>query len=69
MFDHVDPRLFWAGLTVVWLIVSWVALWLWAKLIDGANPQRRRSFEQRDHVAERRRRTDRNGFKSRIGAR
>ncbi len=68
MLDHVDPRLFWAGLTIVWLIASWGALWLWSKLIDGDNPKKRR-FHQHDHVAERRRHTDRNGFKSKIGAR
>lgn len=68
MFDHVAPTVFWPVLLLVSLVLGSLATWLLAALVDGANPKKRR-FQQRDHVAERRRTLERNGFKSRIGAR
>ena len=66
MFDHVDPRVFWPLLLLAWLAFSWVVLWLFAKIVDAGNPRRNR-YTNKDHVAERHRRTARNGFKSRMG--
>lgn len=68
MFDHVAPNVFWPLLLIVSLLLGVLATWLFACLVDGANPKKRR-FEQRDRVADRRRTIERNGFKSRIGAR
>lgn len=68
MFDHIDPRLFWAAFTLVWFVASWCALWLWTKLIDGGNPRRNR-YTGDDHVASMHRLHKRNGFKSRQGIR
>lgn len=67
MFDHIDPTVFWPVLLIVSFVIASAAVWLLATLVDGANPKRR--FEQHDRVAERRRNLERNGFKSRIGAR
>ena len=70
MFDHVDPRLFWAGLTVFWLIVSFGVSLLIGKIIrwaDSHTPRNR--YVNDDHVAATKRTHARNGFKSRQGIR
>ena len=70
MLDHVDPRLFWAGLTIVWLIISFLVTMLIGKVIrwaDNNNPRNR--YTNDDHVAETKRTHARNGFKSRQGIR
>lgn len=70
MLDHVDPRFFWAGLLVFWLVMSFVATALLGKIIrwaDSNNPRNR--YTNDDHVAEMKRTHARNGFKSRQGIR
>jgi membrane protein implicated in regulation of membrane protease activity len=68
MFDHVAPTVFWPLVVLAWLAGSMVVAWLFAKFVDGRNPRRNR-YINADEVAERKRVLDRNGFKSRMGAR
>jgi hypothetical protein len=67
MFDHVDPRVFWPCFALFWLAASWVALWLFAKLVDAGNE--RHKFHNQDHVAAMHRMHKANGFKSKQGIR
>lgn len=69
--DHVAPTMFWPLVLLSWFLVSLVvglALGRYFRWVDSQRPRRNR-FEQADRVAERKRRLERNGFKSRIGAR
>ncbi len=66
MFDHVAPQVFWPIFFGLWLLGAMGVTWLVSAWVDSRNPLH---FEQRDHVAEQKRRVARNGFKSRIGAR
>lgn len=67
MFDHVAPQVFWPLFVIVWFIAAMAATWLVSRWVDSNNPRRR--FEQRDWVAESKRRVSHRAFKSRMGAR
>ena len=70
MLDHIDPRLFWAGLTMVWLLVSFAVSLLIGKIIKWTDSHAPRNhYVDDDHVAAMKRTHARNGFKSRQGIR
>jgi hypothetical protein len=68
MFDYVAPQVFWPTAVLLWLVVSLVVGIAIGKVIRWCDSEGER-FQQRDRVAESKRRIARNGFKSRIGAR
>jgi hypothetical protein len=68
VFDAVPSTTFWPLFFLSWFLGAMYATWLVARWVDSRRPRRNR-FEQCDRVAERKRRLERNGFKSRIGAR
>lgn len=39
MFDHVDPRIFWPMLVLVWFIVTMAVIWTFGKVVDRMNPR------------------------------
>jgi len=67
-FDHVPSTTFWPLFFLSWFLLAMFATWLIARWVDLRRPKRNR-YVQGDQVAERHRRTVRNGFKSRQGIR
>ena len=51
----------WSTGLALWILGALVAMWLYGKLVDGGKRG------DTDHLAERKRRLERNGFKSRMG--
>jgi hypothetical protein len=65
--DHVDPRIFWPSLVLVWFLASLAVGLLVGRVIRWCDSPGRRIGT--DAVAESQRRIARNGFKSRMGVR
>jgi hypothetical protein len=63
--DALDPRLFWPAFVLVWFILGVAVALLFGRIVDLSNPRNR--YEGDDDVADRKRRLERNGFKSKQG--
>ena len=68
MFDSIEPTVFWPLFALTWLVASIVVGLGVGKVIRWCDSEGER-FQQRDHVAESKRRVAHNGFKSRQGIR
>ena len=66
MFDAIPSTTFWPIFVLVWFIVSLLVGIAIGKVIRWCDTPANR-YEQKDAVAERKRRLERNGFKSRMG--
>ena len=64
MFDSIDPRIFWPAFVLVWFILGVGVALLFGRIVDLSNPHNRYTD---DDVADRKRRLERNGFKSKQG--
>ena len=65
--DATPDTVFWPLFALVCLVLTFLALWAYARMVDRSNPKR--SFREWDGVAERRRHIERRGFRTWTGTR